>query len=254
MGFGLKELRRLRDTLLELAAANNMDVHNAIQKFFTDIEEEYDKKLGYELKTENLKAEILKYKEALNNPNDILNQFLNSLAMSYSGRQSTDGTDKVDVSEKIHDRPSASSQEQAGINAADAAGYADDYPRSHKMDGPDIKNSKSAPGSLTMRTDKKQQATPERSDGVGGIPKTSQPKDKTNPFFGPSNDDDLKYAITDLENTPSSYPYRIQENHYHKKIRQNAGEDKEQDSVVTANSYFDNMQKTLHKMKKVLKE
>ena len=56
MGFGLKELKLLWNTINEIAVANNMPLNEAQQKFFKDIEEQYDKKLGFESKVQNLTA------------------------------------------------------------------------------------------------------------------------------------------------------------------------------------------------------
>ena len=48
MGLGLKELKLLRNTFNEIAYANNILKDQACQKFYRDIEEEYDNKLGFE--------------------------------------------------------------------------------------------------------------------------------------------------------------------------------------------------------------
>ena len=55
MGFGLEELKLLSNTINEIAVANNMPLNEAQRKFFKDIEEQYDKKLGFESKVQNLK-------------------------------------------------------------------------------------------------------------------------------------------------------------------------------------------------------
>jgi hypothetical protein len=60
MDFGL-ELKQLANMVREIADANNMSTYEAIQKFFVDLEEQYDEKLGFESKLENFKAEIQKY-------------------------------------------------------------------------------------------------------------------------------------------------------------------------------------------------
>ncbi|MGB7638855.1 MAG: hypothetical protein WBL88_14935, partial [Nitrososphaeraceae archaeon] len=46
-----------------IAVANNMPLNEAQQKFFKDIEEQYDKKLGFESKVQNLQLEINKLSE-----------------------------------------------------------------------------------------------------------------------------------------------------------------------------------------------
>ena len=58
IGFGLKELKLIWSTINEIAAANNISVHRAVQKFFQDIEEQYDDKLGFESKIENSRDEF----------------------------------------------------------------------------------------------------------------------------------------------------------------------------------------------------
>jgi hypothetical protein len=58
MGFGLKELKLLRNTINEIAEANNIPRNQAQQKFFTDIKEHYDDKLGLELQLNRLRSEI----------------------------------------------------------------------------------------------------------------------------------------------------------------------------------------------------
>lgn len=61
MGFGLKELKLLRQTIGEIAGANNIPAHDSVQKFLKDIE--YDNKLGLELKIEKLQVEINKHSQ-----------------------------------------------------------------------------------------------------------------------------------------------------------------------------------------------
>jgi hypothetical protein len=58
MGFGLKELKLLRDTINEIAQANNIPANQAQQKFYKHIEEQYDDKLGFELQLNKLRSEI----------------------------------------------------------------------------------------------------------------------------------------------------------------------------------------------------
>ena len=50
MNLGLKELKLLMSTITEIAQANNIAHDKAVSKFFRDIEEQYDKKLGFENK------------------------------------------------------------------------------------------------------------------------------------------------------------------------------------------------------------
>jgi hypothetical protein len=63
MGLGVKELKLLWHTINEIAVANNMPLYEAQQKFFKDVEEQYDNKLGFESKVQNLQLEITKLRE-----------------------------------------------------------------------------------------------------------------------------------------------------------------------------------------------
>ena len=65
MEFGLKELTLLWNIVNEIADANNIPIQDVKLKFFTDIEEQYDKKLGFETKLEKLKAEVNKVNQEL---------------------------------------------------------------------------------------------------------------------------------------------------------------------------------------------
>jgi hypothetical protein len=46
MGLGLKELKLIGHTINEITEANNISCDQAVQKFFKDVEEHYDDKLG----------------------------------------------------------------------------------------------------------------------------------------------------------------------------------------------------------------
>ena len=63
MGLGLKELKQLLNIVKEIAIANKIDYFDVIPKFFKDIEEQYDDKLEFENKINNLRSE----KEKLQN-------------------------------------------------------------------------------------------------------------------------------------------------------------------------------------------
>ena len=59
MGFGIKELKLLRNTIKEIADANNnIPPDQAQQKFYKDIEEQSDDKLGFESQLNKLRSEI----------------------------------------------------------------------------------------------------------------------------------------------------------------------------------------------------
>jgi predicted nucleic acid-binding Zn-ribbon protein len=59
MSFGLKELKLLRHTVVEIAKANNLSSKEALQKFIKDVEEQYDDKLGFESKLDKLRSDIV---------------------------------------------------------------------------------------------------------------------------------------------------------------------------------------------------
>ena len=56
--FDLKELSVLRNIIMEIAYANDIPEYEAVKKFFKDIEEQYDSKLGFESKVKNLRDEV----------------------------------------------------------------------------------------------------------------------------------------------------------------------------------------------------
>jgi hypothetical protein len=66
MGFGLKELKKLWNTVWEIGYSNNISSEQAYLKFFKDIEEEYDNKVGFEIKVQEKKRELYQLKNQLN--------------------------------------------------------------------------------------------------------------------------------------------------------------------------------------------
>ena len=66
MGFGLKELKKLWNTVWEIAFSNNISSNEAYFKFFKDIEEEYDNKFGFEIKVQEKKKELYQLTNQLN--------------------------------------------------------------------------------------------------------------------------------------------------------------------------------------------
>ena len=55
MGFGLKELKLLKNTVMEISKSNNIiNPYHAVKKFFDDIKEQYDNKLGFEQKIKEM--------------------------------------------------------------------------------------------------------------------------------------------------------------------------------------------------------
>jgi hypothetical protein len=66
IGFGLKELKKLWNTVWEIGYSNNISSEQAYLKFFKDIEEEYDNKVGFEIKVQEKKRELYQLKNQLN--------------------------------------------------------------------------------------------------------------------------------------------------------------------------------------------
>lgn len=58
MGYDFKQLKRLADTIKEISDANGIPPYIAVLKFFDDIETQYDKKLGFDLKLDSQKSEL----------------------------------------------------------------------------------------------------------------------------------------------------------------------------------------------------
>ncbi|MDQ3970891.1 MAG: hypothetical protein M3227_04300 [Thermoproteota archaeon] len=65
LGFGLKELKQLWHTINEITEANNISSDDAVQKFFKDVEEQYDDKLGFESKLDKLRSDALYFNQEL---------------------------------------------------------------------------------------------------------------------------------------------------------------------------------------------
>jgi outer membrane murein-binding lipoprotein Lpp len=59
MGFGLKELKLLKYIVTEISKSNNIDPISSIKKFFDDIKEQYDTKLGFEPKIMEMNNSLL---------------------------------------------------------------------------------------------------------------------------------------------------------------------------------------------------
>jgi hypothetical protein len=122
MGFGLKELRRLLNTILDIMNSNGISQWRAVDKFFKDIETQYDAKLGFEFQKESLNIQIQRLKEGREmmfhiwraqpyvgpmvtkllqiglKENDIVNvaeTYLNLLGRSYSAEDLTKGMIKT---------------------------------------------------------------------------------------------------------------------------------------------------------------
>jgi hypothetical protein len=66
MGFGLKELNLLWNTILEIARSNNIPSDQAVSKFISDVEEQYDSKLGFEDKVDVKRRELAQLNNEVN--------------------------------------------------------------------------------------------------------------------------------------------------------------------------------------------
>ncbi len=62
-GFGLKELKQLKDTVIEISIANNISWFDAGRKLIKDIESQYDVKLGFEARINEIKIELKKLED-----------------------------------------------------------------------------------------------------------------------------------------------------------------------------------------------
>jgi hypothetical protein len=58
MGFGLNQLQFLWTTIREITRENNIDPEEAVTKFLSDVERQYNNKLGFESKIESLRNEV----------------------------------------------------------------------------------------------------------------------------------------------------------------------------------------------------
>lgn len=62
-GMGLKELKQLNYLVMESAFANGLEVRDALKNFLKDVENNYDSKLGFEKKINELKKQMEELKE-----------------------------------------------------------------------------------------------------------------------------------------------------------------------------------------------
>jgi hypothetical protein len=58
MGLGLRELKQLQNTILEISDANNIPIEDAVKRFFKEVEEHYDGILGLGSKKQGLQEEV----------------------------------------------------------------------------------------------------------------------------------------------------------------------------------------------------
>ena len=138
MGFGLKELKLLWYIILEIADANKIPADRAIQKFFTDVEQQYDDKLGFEGKVQNLKSESRmdeRVKEsnriAINNQSSGFIDLTDSIASLFEGREPVQGPPNIRGKFQGIDPAFAASLQQPA-NANTRIGFSDHYAPQYK--------------------------------------------------------------------------------------------------------------------------
>ncbi|MDQ4073194.1 MAG: hypothetical protein M3162_02690 [Thermoproteota archaeon] len=74
IGFGIKELKQLWSTILEISKANNIDSEEAVLKFLKYIEEQFDDYLGFEKKVNEKRNELAKINNDLSYSQFLLQQ------------------------------------------------------------------------------------------------------------------------------------------------------------------------------------
>jgi hypothetical protein len=65
LGLGLKELKQLLSTIMEIAKANDIPNDKALNRFFRNIREQYDNKLGFEKKVDEKMMELVQTENKL---------------------------------------------------------------------------------------------------------------------------------------------------------------------------------------------
>ena len=63
MGFGLNELKLLKNTVIEISKSNNINPYSAVKKFFEDIKGQYDSKVGFEQKIREMNISLLQARQ-----------------------------------------------------------------------------------------------------------------------------------------------------------------------------------------------
>ena len=65
MKFGIKELWFLRDTVMEIARENDIPHEEAVKKFLSDVELQYNNKLGFQSKIDSLRSEVNRLRDGI---------------------------------------------------------------------------------------------------------------------------------------------------------------------------------------------
>jgi hypothetical protein len=77
-GFGFKEIKHLKNTVVEIAVANDISWMNAGTKLIKDIEGQYDDKLGFETKINEIRMELKKLEDEVPGYKECLQSQLNA--------------------------------------------------------------------------------------------------------------------------------------------------------------------------------
>ena len=67
IGFGIRELKQLKSLIVKINLSNDIPYYESVPKFIKDVEEQYDCKLGFEKKIDELKTEFGKIKIEIRN-------------------------------------------------------------------------------------------------------------------------------------------------------------------------------------------
>ncbi len=98
IGFNLKELDFLSNTVNEIAFENKIPSQQAIKKFLTDIEHQYNNKLGFESKIESLRNDVNKLNQELTRlRTEVLSQPLIGPKLIYLTQRGVSEQDVIDI-------------------------------------------------------------------------------------------------------------------------------------------------------------
>src|SRR5215211_4884746 len=124
MGFGLKELDRLWYTIKEISFANSIPGDKAVQRFFNDIDGQYDKKLGFESKIVELRGEVKKLNQERSKVREQV--FLLQLvgpALSTLNQRGVKDQDIIDIAELLKSDGNIDTREERQLLIAELSKY-----------------------------------------------------------------------------------------------------------------------------------
>lgn len=103
-GYGLKDLKILRQMLAQIAVSNNMRPEEIGRKFLKDVEEQYDDKVGFENKIAELKIEKTKIEEEIPNyKSTLILQTWAVPSLSYLYKNGVSDIDIISISGLVSD-------------------------------------------------------------------------------------------------------------------------------------------------------